>query len=380
MITCFHHPQLLKNHKIISEDLWISDGKIIPPQDQAHLTIDARELIIAPGYIDLQINGGFNCDFSSNPEKVEQVAKLLPQYGVTSFLPTIISSLSKQYPQLLSTLQPKRGLPGAEILGVHLEGPFLNPLNAGAHSTEFFRECQEFSHPEEFYGNLDGVKMVTLAPELPGALEWISTLASQNIVVSAGHSSATLEQMYQAMERGVSMATHLFNAMTPFYHRSPGIIGAVLGTQGFFYSIIADGFHLHPLTVDLIWRCQPQGLILISDAMASLGSEKEAFSLGSKKVEIRQDQGYIQGTEVLAGSVQSLDAAVRNLHQFTNCTLVEALEAASLKPAQVLGLKHKGTLDIGADADLVILDDSLNVQACYVKGECLYKSHSSISL
>lgn len=372
MTIRFINAQLLRHHRIERGDLWIAHGKVLAPQPYADQTVDVQGKLIAPGFIDLQVNGAFGCDLSSAPEKVGDIAKQLGQFGVTSFLATVISSSPDHYRNILPILQQHIGNNGggSHLLGIHLEGPCFHPSQAKAHRQELLRPCTDFKTPEDCYGNMKGVKLVTLAPELPGALDWIGWLAENRIVVSAGHSMASAEQMREVMDTGVTMATHLFNAMGPLHHRLPGLVGSVLNRRGFYYSIIADGVHVDPLVVDLAWRCQPEGFFLVSDGMAALGLAKGGcFSLAGRNVEVDESGARLLGTNVLAGGVMGMDQLVRNMRKFTGATLIEVLEAASLKPATVLGLyPSKGSLEVGADADLVILDEFLQVAACYVGG------------
>jgi len=369
----YHNAQILKDHELKVGEIWVANGKIIAPQHSADHEIDVQGLILAPGYIDLQINGGFGIDFSTEAEKVQVVACCLPQYGVTSFLPTLISTDKKHYSELIPHLKPRQGgESGSNILGAHLEGPFFNPKQYGAHNPLMIRE---FDEPlESFYGDLDGVKIVTLAPEIQGGLATIRYLKEKGIVVSAGHTSASYDEAKAAFNAGVSMATHLFNAMTPLHHRSPGIVGAVLTNDSIHYSVIADGLHLHPVTLDLAWRTNPKGLILVTDAIEALGLPPGHYHLGTMEVDVQQGQAYVSGTQKIAGSVLSMDEAVRNFHAATKNSIVDAIEAASLKPAQILGIQdHKGHLNEGADADFIILDDGLYVQACFISGQLAWK-------
>lgn len=371
MITHFYNGRILIDHEIKEGDLWISQGKIIAPQQHADHEIDIHGLIISPGYIDLQINGGFGIDFSIQSEKVQEVARQLPKYGVTSFLPTVVSLPKGQYRQILPHLQPKSGgAHGSNILGIHLEGPFFSPKKSGAHNPDIIASLDSDISLESFYGSLEGVRIVTIAPEINGALQAIKTLKQRNIVASAGHSNATYAEMQKGIKAGISYVTHLFNAMSSFHHRDPGIVGATLTNESLFYSIIADEWHLHPATIDLAWRSNPEGLVLVSDAMAALGLGDGRYHLGMMEVEIRDGKALIQGTDILAGSVQTLDAAVRHLRVCTGCSMVQAIEAASWKPACVLGIQNeKGTLQQGADADFIFLDDELEVHRCYIGGE-----------
>ncbi len=371
-VTRIFNARLLLDHRIVEGELWVQGGKIVPPQSTADREIDARGKILAPGYIDLQINGGFGCDFSRNPENVGVVAKQLLQYGVTSFLPTVISSSPEQYKEVLPLLQPRSlGKQGAAILGIHLEGPFFPSSCCGAHRKEFLlSDLAHMNSPETVYGDLSGVKLVTLAPELPGALRIVEELKRRSVVVSAGHSAASFEQMKEGIKAGIGLATHLFNAMTPYHHRNPGIIGSALIDPSLPYSLIVDGVHLSPEAVLLCWRCNPQGLILISDATEALGLPDGNYQLGTLEIESRAGQIYLAGTRTIAGSCLDLAKAVRMFRAITQCSIAEALEAASLKPAQLIGIyPAKGTLETGADADFIVLSDELAVLSTYIGGE-----------
>jgi len=351
-VICFTNARLVREGRLVQEDLWIVDGKIASPQAKATETRDLQGLILAPGYIDLQLNGAFGCDFSTDPSCLEKVAQDLLQYGVTSFLATIISGAS--YSKILPQLNQVKGL-----LGIHLEGPFLNPEKAGAHH-------QLLPVDEKVYGSLKGVKLVTLAPELPGAVPFIQHLRREGIKVAAGHTQASYEEALHSFEAGVSLVTHLFNAMTPLSQRAPGIAGAALTTPGIFYTIIVDGQHLHPAMVKLAWQANPKGLVLITDGMAAMGLTEGHYILGGRSVEVTKGRACLTGTNTLAGSIVPLDQVVRNLRSITGCTPVQAIEAATLHPAQVLGISaQKGTLTQGADADLVFLDDDLFVKGVY---------------
>ncbi len=378
LVKRFYHAYLLRDHQIQEGELWISNGKIIPPRNKADLEIDLQYALVAPGYIDLQINGGFGCDFSRDPSRIDEVAKQLPKYGVTAFLPTVISSTPDQYRSILPQLQPRSYQnKGAEILGIHLEGPYFSFNYSGCHDKRnIISSIDENSSLEKIYGNLQGVKMVTLAPEIQGALDVIKTLKAQGIVVAAGHSAASFEQMQRGIEAGVQLITHLFNAMPSFHHRNPSIIGSALLEPYLPYSLIADGVHLSPQTISLCWRCNPEGLILISDSIEALGLSNGKYKLGTMAIEVDDGRVYLAGTQTIAGSTLRLDQAVRYLLSTTQCSVVQALEAASLKPAQLIrAYPSKGTLDVGADADFVVLTDDLFVKMVYIAGD-LYEENT----
>lgn len=372
-VVRYFNGRVLRGHQLVQEDLWVANGKVIPPKQTPDEKIDVQGLIIAPGYIDLQINGAFGIDFSLQPEKINDVAKLLPRYGVTAFLPTIISSSHERYQHIFSHLRERTTMPqSAANLGLHLEGPFFNPKFCGAHDLCYLRAFEEESI-EDFFSDMEFVKIITLAPEIKGASKLIEQLRKKNIVVSVGHSNATYEEMDEAMKKGAGLVTHLFNAMTPFHHRDPGIIGAVLTNPNMHYSVIADGHHLHPATLRLAWRSHPEGLVLVTDAIEALGLPPGNYRLGTKEIEVKNEKAYVAGTNVLAGSVLSMDAAVRNFRICTGCSIPQALEAASYKAAQVLGIQTKGTLEEGADADFLFLDDDLYIHACFIAGQLAWR-------
>lgn len=369
----FTNAQLVIDGSLTKGDLWISNGKIVPPQSQADQVIDLKENIIAPGFIDLQINGAFGCDFTRNPENVEIIAQQLVQYGITGFLPTLVSSDPSYYQHAIPLLQPRICSHGATILGIHLEGPYFSAVYHAAHDISQLKTS--FSgEPKEIYGSLQGVKIVTLAPEIPGGLDLVKKLSELGIIVSIGHSSASYEESVAAIKSGASFTTHLFNAMTPFHHRNTGIIGAVLVDQLVPYSLIVDGFHLSPETVQLCWRCSPEGIILVSDATEALGLPDGIYQLGSMATQVHGEQIYIAGTNTIAGSNISINKTIKNLRKFTDCSIPAAIEAASTKPAKLIGVyPQKGSLNSGSDADFVILSQDLDVLATYVRGVKLWE-------
>jgi N-acetylglucosamine-6-phosphate deacetylase len=374
-ITCFKNGRVLRSHQIVEEALWIAGGTVVPAQLKADVEVDCEGKIIAPGFVDIQINGAFGVDFTTQPERVEEVALALPQFGVTSFAPTMVTAAPDAYKQAIPLLSPRPVERGAEILGSHLEGPFISPSRHGAHDPNLMCDCPTSKKAlEEVYGPFDGVKLVTLAPELPGAIDAIRLLTQNQIVVSAGHSEATREQTESAVDAGLRLVTHLFNAMPGFHHRNSGLVGEALNNPKLWYSLVCDGIHLEERAVQTAWKMHPTHLVLVSDGMAAMGLEPGEYDLGLEKVHVDGNKATIVGTDTLAGSICPLNLAVRKLKQTTGCSDVEALEAASLRPAQVLGLDgKKGTLTVGSDADFVLLDDTLEVQATYVAGQLVWE-------
>lgn len=394
-IVQFVNCRILYKGAIIREDFWVRDGKILNPEKlfydekkKAHVQIDCKNLIISAGFIDVQINGGFSYDFSSDPDKIEEgrdvVSKNLLRYGVTSFCPTIVTSPSHIYANILPHLKKRAGgQHGAEILGAHIEGPFINEEKKGAHDKTYIKKSVGGFHTlTETYGNLDDVALITVAPELPGIMEIIPDLIEKNITVSIGHSTSDIVKAEEAFIKGASFVTHLFNAMLPFHHRDPGIVGVLTSMiipRPAFYGMICDGRHTHPTSLRIAYKSHPKGLVLVTDAIAALGLPPGVHKLGTMDVNITEKDARILGTETLAGSICSMDNCVRHFKKETGCTSVEALEAATLHPAQLLGIEaSKGTLDYDSAADFVFLNDDLYVQATFIAGIPVYVENDII--
>ncbi|MGA7730068.1 MAG: N-acetylglucosamine-6-phosphate deacetylase [Chloroflexia bacterium] len=381
MTTLFIQPdriitpgRALENHAVVVSDGLIAE--LAPTHEVAcppgATRVEAEGLTLAPGFIDLQLNGAFGHDFTTDPASIWEVARLLPMYGVTSFLPTIITSPAETMAQAQEAwLQgPPPGFLGAAPLGLHLEGPFLNPARLGAHNSVYLRppdlSAIESWSPEQ------GVRLVTLAPELPGSEALIAALRERGVVISTGHSMATFEQASRAFDLGVSYATHLFNAMPPLDHREPGLAGAILAHPGVTASLIADGIHIHPAMLSIAWRLKgPHKLNLVTDAMAALGMPPGRYLLGDREVisdgtSARHDDGR------LAGSLLSLDRAVRNLIAFTGCSPQEAIMTVTEVPTSVLGIeRQRGRIAPGHIADLVLLTPDLQVVSTILGGELI---------
>ena len=360
--------------------LLIEAGKIIAAGPAADLAQpadaevrDARGLSVAPCFIDLQVNGAFGSDFTEDPDSIWQVAAQLPQYGVTAFLPTIITSPSAQVAAAQATLVagPPAAFNGARPLGLHLEGPFLNPEKKGAHNPDYLQAPSLDAIAD--WSPDSGVRLVTLAPELPGATEMISSLVARGVVVSAGHSMASYRQAVSAFDAGVSYGTHLFNAMVPIHHRDPGLATALLSDRRCTVGLIPDGIHVHPALVRLVAETLgPDRLSVVTDAMAAMGMPPGTYRLGDADVTVADSTARLSdGT--LAGCVVSLDTALRLLMAFTGWNLEQALPTVTTTPARLLQLPRKGGIAAGIDADLVFLDDHYQVVATMVGGQFVYQ-------
>ena len=358
----------------MAADVQVRDGAIVAvdhagsrASDDA-IVLDASGLLVAPGFVDLQCNGAHGIDLVLEPERLWDLAALLPQYGVTAFLPTVISCPPHVVDRALATLANRpAGFRGATPLGLHLEGPMLNPARRGAHPQEQLRAPADT--PVHSWTAAGGVAMVTLAPELPGALDAIRMLRAAGVVVSAGHTDATDGELTIGVDAGVTAATHLFNAMPPFKHRAPGAVGAILADSRITPGLIADGVHVHPTAVAAAWAALgPSRMALVTDAVAPLGCPPGPFRFGTIEVTVGPNSVRLaDGT--LAGSVLAMDQAVRNLVAFTGCDAHNAIGAASTTPARVIGATGKGRIEPGADADLVVLTPELELVAVVIGGE-----------
>lgn len=273
----------------------LGDGRMGGPADPVDRVVDGSGMTVESGFVDLQVNGGFGHDFTADPARIWDVAARLPEHGVTAFLPTLISPTIAEARAADAVLAagPPDGWVGAIPLGLHLEGPALNPVLRGAHPADRLVEPTD-GVVGEWLG-LDHLRLVTLAPELPGALAAIDRLVEAGVTASIGHTAATAAQVTSAADAGATMVTHLFNAMAPFHHREPGPIGAALTDDRLFIGVIADGIHVAPEALALAWRAAgPERIILTTDAIAGLGTAVVADPHGRKLVES-------SGGQVLAG-------------------------------------------------------------------------------
>ena len=334
--------------------------------------VEADELIVAPGLIDIQINGGFGHDFTNEPGSIWEVGARLPTFGVTSFIPTVVTSTAETRVTMLDVLA--KGAPanyrGAMPLGVHFEGPFISPQASGAHDPSLLRLPGDAEPDVARWSRAAGVLMATIAPELDGALDLVRTLVARGVVVSAGHSAATRDQAIAGFEAGVTYATHLFNAMPPLGHREPGLAGAALVDQRVTSGLIADGIHVHPdvinIALNTTWW---ERLSLVTDATAALGMPLGQFLLGNRLVVLDGTSVRLAEDGRLAGSALAADEALRRFHSFTGCAPEAVIHTMTTVPSKLLALNDRGVLRPGRRADLTLFDVDLSVVATYIAGE-----------
>lgn len=421
-ITRFTNCRLITSGGIVSQDLYVSSitGKIISPQNLfftehyvADATIDLQNRLVAPGFIDVQLNGAFGFDFSDIPtdmtsyiKSLRTVNKQLIQTGVTSYLPTLTSQRPEVYHAALPFLKPsgrwRDAEDGAESLGAHCEGPFMAPEKKGCHPEQVLQRAElGFADLERVYGakNLHAsrphphptvdderaITMITAAPELARMMDAIPALAARGIVTSIGHTAADYDAAAHAVAAGATMITHLFNAMPPLNHRQPNVFGVLSHAAPRarpFFGVIADGIHLHPTAVTLAYAAHPAGFILVTDAMALTGLPDgvHAWTNGSRIVK-RGRLLTLHGSDTIAGAVITLLECVVNFWNWSGVPLADAVRAVTETPARMLGVSEtKGSLAPGADADLVVLEEvegaeggrDLRLEQVWKFGACVF--------
>lgn len=338
--------------------------------------IDAKGMYVSPGLIDLHIHGYLGEDASDGSlDGVKTIAKGLLANGVTSFLPT---TMTVSWPEIEAALDVvhqlmdesrEMGFDGSQILGAHAEGPFINPKRKGAQAEEAIL----MPDAKRLLGHKDIVRIVTMAPEMPGGLDFIREVTqNSDIVVSIGHTDASFETAQKAIEAGAMYVTHLFNAMSALTHRVPGVVGAALSGD-VYTELIADAFHVHPGLFGLLRTIKGSKLLLITDCTRAGGLVDGEYTLGGQPIFVRGIECRLaDGT--IAGSVLKLNGAVKNLAKYAGINLAQAVEHASLYPAQVIGQdRKKGSLDTGKNADIVLFDQDFTAQKTYVRGQLKYQ-------
>jgi len=345
--------------ELVPGDVEVADGRIAA---FALATPKGRGMAV-PGFVDLQVNGFGGVDFlDADAEGYRRACEALLETGVTSFLPTFITAPEQRTRDALRGLPRETG--GAHILGAHLEGPFLSPMRLGVHP-EAHRRDPDLDTLERLLA-AGPVRLVTLAPELPGVYALVEFLVRRGVAISLGHSDARADQADAAFDLGARAVTHLFNAMRPFHHRDPGLAGAALARDDVVVQLILDGVHVAPTAAAIAWRAARGRVALVTDAMAGAGAGDGRYRLGGVAVDVRGSTSR-DTAGALAGSTLTMIEAVRNLHDL-GASLVEAVGAATDVPARVLRLPDAGRLAIGAPADVVVLDDSLELLRVLVDG------------
>ena len=328
---------------------------------------------ISPGFVDLHIHGALGRDFmDADMESFNIIGGHLARTGVTAFLATTLSAPVKSILMVIETVQRSPEYPlVSKPLGVHIEGPFLNVKQRGAQNAEFIKEITD-EDVRVLIEATHGIKtIVTLAPEVKDNMRFIETLKKNGIVVSIGHSGATYEQTLAGIKAGISHATHFFNAMPEFRHREPGVVGAILESENVTVELICDGIHVHPASIRLVLeRKGLENVCLITDSILAAGLGDGDYILGKLNITVRGDETRLKDGSSLAGSVLTLNKAVKNVLDWTDLSINQVVQMASLNPARVLGLhKDMGSVEKGKFANLTVFDKTFQVKQTYVYGK-----------
>lgn len=377
--------KIITPFRIIREgSIVIEQGKIIELGEVDQVTIPANCKVIStkgkavcPGFVDLLIHGALGYSFSDGKEEdYERISRHFLKFGSTVIL---ASMYAKPEQELLKSIRSLAAYieshPHSNIKGIHMEGPYLNKALKGAMNESWLWQPSLESWEKMWEASRGLIKLMTIAPELPGAMEVIREAAKQGVVISIGHSIATYREIMMAIDNGAAHVTHIFNAMKPLHHREPGIVLAALLRDELKIELIADTYHVHPATMEFLLKVKkPNGIILITDSITPGGMhEGEEFKFANQTVRIKDGKAMLDdGT--IAGSTLTLNRAVKNMVETAGARITEAMRMASLNGAKVIGLdRRKGILAVGKDADLVVLGDDYSVDTTILEGEIVYQ-------
>jgi len=369
---------LIKNGTVLIDNQKIyrigkAHDVILPDDCEA---IDVSGKIIAPGFVDLLVHGGGGFGFADeNDNSIEKVSKYFLENGST----TVLASLfAKPEAHLLSDLRRVADYiennPRSNIKGIHMEGPYLNRELKGAMNEEYLWKPSIESWQKMWEASKGQIKIMTIAPELPGAIEVMREASNQGVVLSIGHSMANYDEIELAIDNGAAHVTHIFNAMRPFHHRTPGVILGALLRNELKIELIADTLHVHPAVMELLLKLKgASGIVLVSDSIRAGGMHEGEYEFADQKVFMKAKRAFLEdGT--LAGSTLTLNVAIKNMIETANAKVTEALRMASLNGAKVINLDHKkGILASGKDADIVVLNENYDVEMTILLGEIAYQ-------
>lgn len=349
--------------------------KINPPMKNYSNIINAKGLYLSPGFIDIHIHGAGGCDtMDGTKESLNTIAKTIVQHGTTSFVPTTMTVSIEDIKKSIQVIKELKNSTtnGANILGAHLEGPFISEKAIGAQNPKYVLPPSIETFNKMIDNNFDSIISITLAPEVHGAEELIKYLCSKNIVCSIGHSNATYNETLESIKWGISHSTHLFNGMTGFKHREPGVVGAIFDTN-ITTETISDGIHISYPALRIAYKQKSiNKTILISDAMMACCMDEGIYSLGGQDVIVKQGSARLK-SGALAGSILTLDKAIKNVYLNSDYPLNEVVKMATFNPAKHCKIQNtKGQIKEGYDADLVIFDKDINIQKVLVNGNIVF--------
>lgn len=374
---------ILPDTVLFKSDVLVKEGKIAEVGPDLRLprgaeVIDATGHNVSPGFIDIHLHGASGQMFELADESgYAQVAETLARYGVTGFLATLsVMPHETTLDAIRTAVSFSKSLRGAKLLGIHMEGPYLSPEMPGAQLVGAMR-TPSTTELEQYLEEAQGlIKVMTLAPELDGALELISLLRERGVVAAAGHTNATFEQIRLAVQEGLTHMAHTFNAMRGLHHRQPGAVGAALVMDLLTTELICDGHHVAPATVDVVLRCKPRDkVVLITDSVAALGLSEGDHDFLGIPVSVKDGTVRLKHSDSLAGSVLTLNKAIKNLFEwFPKIPLQQFFLMATLNPARTIGIDNrKGQIAVGMDADIILVDENFKVSLTMVEGQIVYR-------
>ncbi|EPY2273332.1 N-acetylglucosamine-6-phosphate deacetylase [Clostridium sporogenes] len=372
--------KIIVGNEILENKVLLFEKKIIDILDRENVClskndhiIDAKGLYISPGFIDVHIHGSGGKDaMDGEIESIKVISNTISKRGVTSFLPTTMTMDKEHIYKALDVIEQAMNmdLGGAKVLGAHLEGPFINPKYKGAQKVDFIKNPSF----DFIKGYENVIKIITLAPEKDENFKFLKYIKENtDIVLSIGHSDATYEQAMAAIDNGISRATHTFNAMTPLNHRKPGIIGAIMNTD-ISCELIADNIHVHKGAVNVLTKIKGKDkIILITDSMRAGCMNNGIWELGGQKVIVKDSSARLEDN-TLAGSILTLDSAVKNMKNNIDASLCEIISMVTVNPAKDINVyDRKGSIEKGKDADIVIFDKEIDISMTIIEGNIVYK-------
>lgn len=371
--------KLVLQDGIVENKILVFDEKIIGIEERLDLSdydvIDAQGAYVCPGFIDIHVHGNNGSDvMDGNKESIINISKSLLKNGVTSFLATTMTMSPDKIEKALKSVQDYMKAPenGANVLGVHVEGPFINKAYKGAQNEKFIA-TPNLDMVEAY---LKEIKLMTVAPEVEGMLSFVKDIKSkEDVVFSIGHSAATYEEAMDGFKEGIESTTHLFNGMTGLHHRKPGVVGAVLKHKPYF-EVIADQIHLHAAIYDIVGDAVGiDKMILITDAMCACQLSPGAYDLGGQKVLVDENSARLE-SGALAGSILRMHHAIKNVFENTHYDLHQVVNMASLNPANLLKIENRGCIKKEYFADIVLLDESFDVLKTIVNGQILFEKEN----
>lgn len=372
--------KIIVENKILENKVLLFEKKIVAILDRSNVylnkedqIIDANGLYVSPGFIDVHIHGSGGKDaMDGNLESIKVISQTIAKRGVTSFLPTTMTMDKKDIYKALYAIKQavNMDLGGAKVLGAHLEGPFINPKYKGAQKEDFIIK----PNFDFIKGYENVIKIITVAPEKDDNFKFLNDIKENtDIVLSIGHSDATYEEAIAAIDNGVSCATHTFNAMTPLNHRKPGIVGAIMNTN-IFCELIADNIHVHKGAINVLTKIKGKDkIILITDSMRAGCMKNGVWELGGQKVIVKDNCARLEDN-TLAGSILTLDNAIKNMKNNIDASLCEIISMVTINPAKYINIyDRKGSIQKEKDADIVIFDKDINISMTIVAGNIVYQ-------